>query len=389
MAANGKRRSRAFDSLPAASAPGKAAEPYRLLAASGSISQAALPSEKAVEMACRLAGAPPGCGGILSRAERAWRNGRPDEMYQALRSIPAFPKQGGDFIGTLSDFALGCLRMLPVDQKDRHICELERIVRQGIAKNETESALLIRSAVVTVGSQWEDGTLIAEWNEFVNLCDRLHGPNPKRSSLAYGWLGETLSQPDADPMGGGSSMRNPPEARRALETSLRFDEGNLAASLLLCKVYDALKLNSERNRLLDRLTARFPDEKAVLVLAGQGCLERKACAKALTYFEQALAMDRLDPNIPDLMAETQATQSLQYFQNGKLDRARKVMDQVLAFALDHPAGAKRARWRLQTQAGLMETILRGCGAGRRPAQGSPGKKSLNRRVFVFCRCCQP
>jgi hypothetical protein len=109
--------------------------------------------------------------------------------------------------------------------------------------------------------------------------------------------------------------------------------------------------------LLDKLTARFPGEKAVLVLAGQGCLERKACAKALNYFEQALAMDRLDPNIPDWLVETHTTQSLQYFLNRKLDHARKAMDQALALALDQPAGAKRARWRLQTRLGLMETFF--------------------------------
>jgi len=351
---------RAFDTLPADSAPGKAAQPYRLLAATTDpISQTAVPSEKTLEMAGRLAGAPPGCGGILSRAEQAWRNGRPDEMYRTLRSIPAFPKSGADFIGTLSDFALGCLRLLNLDQRDRYFCDLEDIVRGGISKSETESALLTKAAVLILGNEWDDHMLIAEWSKFVELCDRVHGANPKRSSLAYGWLGETLSKPFADSYAGDDHppMSSAAEARRALETSLRFDGDNLAASLLLCRVYAELKLNSERNRLLDTMTVRFPGEKAVLLLAGQSCLERKACAKALNYFEQALSLDRLDPSIPDLMAEAQATLSLQHFQKGKLDRAREAMDLALTFALDHPAGAKRARWRLQTQQALLEMFF--------------------------------
>lgn len=125
---NGEKAVRAFDTLPAASVPGKVSQPYRLLAETATAEQirsSALPSEKTVEMACCLAGAPPGCGGILLRAEQAWRSGRPEGMYLALRSIPAFPRQGGDFIGTLSDFALGCLRILSVDQRDRYICELD------------------------------------------------------------------------------------------------------------------------------------------------------------------------------------------------------------------------------------------------------------------------
>ena len=89
-------------------------------------------------------------------------------------------------------------------------------------------------------------------------------------------------------------LRDPKGAVEMLRRSIELDPDNLAAYLTLCAVYQALKQTSERNRLLDRMTARFPDDKKVLLHAGQGCIERKALVKGLDYLARARQLDQLD-----------------------------------------------------------------------------------------------
>ena len=51
--------------------------------------------------------------------------------------------------------------------------------------------------------------------------------------------------------------------------------------------YDFLKKTAERNRLLDEMTRRFPNEKKVLIWAGELCSRRHAYVKGIEYLERA------------------------------------------------------------------------------------------------------
>jgi tetratricopeptide (TPR) repeat protein len=113
-------------------------------------------------------------------------------------------------------------------------------------------------------------------------------------------------------------------------------------------------MHSDRNRLLDRMTARFPAEKKVLLLAGKACVERKAYKRGLDYLDQALMLDRLDPAIPDHLVKTRLLQAREYFQKSRADDARKAMRQTTPFAVSTPGNLTRSRWCLKIQQGLME-----------------------------------
>jgi tetratricopeptide (TPR) repeat protein len=105
------------------------------------------------------------------------------------------------------------------------------------------------------------------------------------------------------------------------------------------------------------MTARFPAEKKVLMLAGQACLERKAFTRALEYLARALALDRLDPAIPDNLVKVRLLQAREFFRKSRPDDAREAMRQTAPFEVSTPDNLTRSRWCLRIQQGLMELAL--------------------------------
>jgi tetratricopeptide (TPR) repeat protein len=359
-----ERAARLFAGLPAGSVPEKAGRSCLLLLGSPPVSKdSPLPSEAAIEWACRMAGER-GLGGPLLRAEQAWRKNNPVQMYQNLRGgIPRFPGEGPDLIGVLSQFAVNCSFSLPYQMQDNLEYWMDGIIDGQSAKNPVEMQLFLRARVLSSAPTLPDDLAVKDWERFLRLREKLHGRNPALDSLAYGWLGQLFSKP---PSRGAfpflpfnqprSKMRNAPEAQRLLEKALQLDEANLPASLCLCEVYQERRRHSDRNRLLDRMTARFPDEKKVLMLAGQACMERKAYKRGLDYFDRALALDRLDPAIPDNLVKARLLQAREFFQKSRPDDARMAMSQAAAFEIPTPGNLTRSRWCLRIQQGMTETI---------------------------------
>jgi tetratricopeptide (TPR) repeat protein len=359
-----ERATRFFGGLPAGSAPGKASQSYLLLLGSPPVSHdSPLPSGAVIEWACRMAGEP-GLGAPLLRAEQAWRKGDPARMYQILRdSIPRFPEEGLNLMGVLSEFAVHCSFTLHFESKEDYLDLVDDVVEGQITpKNPVELQSFLRLTVLVLAWDMPEDVAIGHWEQFLRTREKLHGPNPALDSLAYGWLGDLFSQPPvpgASPFLGynrsGARMRNATEAQRLLARAVNLDEENLAASLRLCEVYKERRLNADRNKLLDRMTARFPTEKQVLTLAGQACLQRKAYKRGLDYLDQALQLDRLDPAIPDTLVKAYLLQAREYFQKSRPDDARKAMGQTTPFEISTPGNLTRSPWCLKIQLGLIET----------------------------------
>jgi len=379
------RAARFFAGLPAGSAPEKAGRSYLLLLGSSPLSNGwPLPSEAAIEWAGRLTGEP-GLGGALLRAEQAWRKANPAQMYQSLRTgIPRFPGEGLDLIGVLSEFAANCIFTLPRELLDNYDDLADEIIDGERAKSPVELLLFLRATVLSSSLIMPDEVLVDYWEEFLRTREQIHGRNPALDSLGYGWLGQLFCQTpsranlDSFPFRSGSEMRNAPAAQRFLEKAVDLDEANLSASLSLCEVYQERRLHSHRNRLLDRMTARFPAEKKVLMLAGQACLERKAYKRGLDYLAQALMLDRLDPAIPDNLVKAHLLQAREYFQKSRPDDAQKALAQTAPFEVSAPGNLTRSRWCLRIQQGLMESTwgdqARGAtllAEGRRESPGEP------------------
>ncbi len=358
-----ERAGRFFRSLPAGSVPGKASQSYLLLLSSSPVAaNSPLPSEAVIEWAGRMTGER-GLGGALLRAEQAWRKADPVQMYQNLRGgIPRFPGEGPDLIGVLSEFAVHCSFTLPFELRENYDELADMIVEEARSKNQVELQMFLRATVLSSVLIMPDDVAFGYWEQFLRTREKLHGPNPALDSLAYGWLGQIFSQPPPPdspaffPFNRSRSrMRNASEAQRLLEKAVSLDGGNLSASLSLCEIYQERRMDSERNRLLDRMTARFPAEKKVLMLAGQACLERKAYKRGLDYLSQALMLDRLDPAIPDNLVKARLLQAREYFQKSRADDARKAMSQTTPFEVSTPGNLTRSRWCLKIQQGLMET----------------------------------
>ena len=358
-----EKAARFFSGLPAASAPGKAGQAYLLLLGPAPVAPASLPSASVLEAACRLAGEP-GCGEALLRAEQDWRKGNAAQMYLSLRNgIRRFPSVGRDLLGVLSEFAINCYSTLPNKAKNSYITLVcEAIVRRGRAKSPVEELLFLRMTLLEAIPIIPDPMALDYLDRYLRIHKQLHGPDSAFDSMAYGWLGKIMSEPPsshASPFGGvlppSSYMRNPSESQRLLEKALNLDGSNLPASLNLCEVYQREGLNAERDRLLDVMAARFSKDKKVLVLVAQACIDRKAPKKALDYLYQALEVDRLDPEIPNLLVKTWLFRACEQFQNGKPDLARRSLDETARFELPTPGNLHRSAWCLKIQRGLMES----------------------------------
>jgi tetratricopeptide (TPR) repeat protein len=331
-----------------------------------------------------------GLGGPLLRAEQAWRKDNPVQMYQQLRGgIPRFPGEGPDLIGVLSEFAVNCSFTLPSNLQDSFMFWMEDMVDGQSCRNPVELQLFLRARVLWSAADMPDEVAVENWEQFLRTREKLHGRNPALDSMACGWLGQLFSKPpERDAMlifpfnPPRSNMRNAPEARRLLEKALQLDEANLAASLCLCEVYKELRRHSDRNRLLDRMTARFPAEKKVLMLAGQACLERKAYKRGLEYLAQALTLDRLDPAIPDNLVKALLLQAREFFQKSRPADARMAISQTNLFEVPTPGNMTRSRWCLRIQQGMTETTWGDPARGRALLEEAR-RESPSEAAFLF------
>jgi len=343
--------------LPPRSAPARAGHSYLVLLGEASgAGSAGLPAEPARAGALRLAGAGRVSTFVL-RAEAAWRAGRHVESYRALRdAVPEFPAQTLDVWGALSEFYFKVPHSLPDHEWRkflRHFCEL---IDADDLKNGVESMLAHRLIALMGATFAPVEDLRTEWDFFLRAHEALHGSNPRLASLAQGWLGEQLARPER---AGGFSpgrrrLRDARGAIAAFNRSIELDPANRAAHLQLCAVYELLKKSGERNRLLDTMTARFPDDKQVLVQAARGCIERQAFGKGLAYLARARQLDQLDPLIPELLLAALHGQARQQFQQRRPDKARQTLAQGEAWLTGKADDFQRSRWTALIRQGLME-----------------------------------
>jgi tetratricopeptide (TPR) repeat protein len=152
-------------------------------------------------------------------------------------------------------------------------------------------------------------------------------------------------------------MRDEKGALESLTKSVQLDPTNLPAHLRLSDLYQRLKMHSDRNRLLDQMTQRFPDNKEVLIQAARGCLERSACKKGLQYLEQVRQRDLLDPVVPSLMVAGLLQQARQQFQQQRPEPARASLERARELLVERPDDLERSRWTFLTRQGLLEQDL--------------------------------
>ncbi len=351
-----------FEALPTYSAPGLAREPYLLLLGRIEIGRQSW-HESAIEVTGRLHGQS-NWGPVLGRAQALWLNKHYLDSYRALRNgIPDFPSEGLSLLGVMSDFFFNTPFTLNEDDRSSYADFFESIEKSNNPKNKLELKRIHRLLCLMEVRDFEDEdedeedeSLKLRWAAFLTEHQRVHGKNPRLESLGYGWLGETLGKPESASFFGyfESGLRDAQGSIVALEKSIDLDPDNLAAHLKLCVVYEFEKKTSQRNRLLDVMTTRFPESRDVLVLAGRGCLGRKAYSKGIAYLRKALQLDRIDPAIPELLVNSSLKLAHQFYQKGRADEGREVLERAEEFLCAQPESFWRNPWCHLARHGLLE-----------------------------------
>ena len=356
-----ERAVRFFTNLPPETVPDKASRAYLLVLDERAPSKLQPPLAEAVlDGACRLVGQP-GVGNVLLRADKLWKEGRHAESYRAWRdSVAQFPTEGLDWLSSISDFYFSILPTLALTDRNRYLHFFDDLISRRAAKNGVEEMRTLRMFALNEGRFISAWGLRTDWEGYLRLHERLHRPNPRFASLAYGWLGEQLAAvaPSPSPFyfGARAELREAQGAQECLGKAIQLDPNNLPAHLKLCEVYGTLRKRADRNRLLDDMVARFPDEKPVLLEAAIRCVERKAYVKGLDYLERARHLDRLDPRIPDLIVTARRRLARQYFQQKRPDKGRPTLALIDEFLTDKPDDLQRSRWTALVRRGLIEKL---------------------------------
>lgn len=341
-----------WTALPSNSVPTKASRPYLQLVKR---TTEPIPADALVGI-FRIVGIA-GAGDALTRAEQLWQKGKPVESYRQMRDhVASFPSADLDWIGSLTEFYFNAPHGMA--EKDwRDVAGfLYELGRQGRLKNHVEARLSARALSLLGRTIAPPEDLRETWEDFLRERAAAFGPNAQFTSLGYEWLGEQLSQSQL------SGRFSPARSRlldaegavTALRKSIELDPRNLGAHLKLCVLYETLNQTRERNRLLDQMTAQFPEEQKVLVAAARGCLERKALSKALDYLTRARRHDQLDPQIPELTVTALQALARDQFQQRRSDKARLTLARCEEFLIDDPKNFVRSRWSASARLAAME-----------------------------------
>jgi thioredoxin-like negative regulator of GroEL len=359
-AGNDERMEQCFRDLPPGSVTAKAAHAYRQLNRSRRRMPEHAPlSEQQVEAVCRLAGIP-SAAHLLFLAEQAWRNRQYEASYRVLRdAVPHFPTVGQDWLGALTEFYFHVPGSLSEDERTRYLEYFQSMANRHALKVGVERMLVQRIISLEFCDAMPAPVLRDRWESFLREHQALHGENRRLASVAYAWLGEKLSM--VEPSFGIFARREPlyrdaPGAIEALEKSIQLDPANLRAHVHLCALHTRMGAKAQQNRLLDEMTARFPDDKRVLLTAAAGCMERKAFTKALNYLQRARLIDPLDPELPTMEHACRRRLAREQFKGGQASRARRTLALTEATLTDRPDDYHRNRWTSTLRHGIMESL---------------------------------
>lgn len=355
-----EKAERFLQGLPSDSVPARVGQCYLLLVDhAGIATDAAAIAPATLEGACRLAGHP-GLATPLLRAERQWAQGYHAGSYFGLRdAVRLFPSCAPDALGALSDFFFHVLMSLGEEARGNYLDSLMDLDYESRFKNSAEELRARRMFALVDGAIMPASDLREQWEGFLRLHEAVHGPNPRLASAAYLWLGKQLALADSSRRprpGAGAQCRDAAGAVRALRRSVELNSDNIEAHVTLCVVYDLLKRIPERNRLLDLMTARFPNEKSVLMIAATACIDRGAFVKGLDYLARVRQLDPLDPRVPALLATTHFQLATHHYRQHRPLKARHTFALTTPLLVDQSDDLDRSRWSARAREAVMEQL---------------------------------
>jgi hypothetical protein len=185
-------------------------------------------------------------------------------------------------------------------------------------------------------------------------------------------------------------FRNPELAQRCYEKSLKANPDAKDTQLSLIRFYETNGDAGKVNKLLDRLVKQFPGEKDVLFKAGQRCLERKALVKAMSYLEQALALDPMDKVVRETFIVACIMAAHNYASKRQAEKSRELLPRVIDASDGHSDDFTRGRAYLYVRWAAFEQ-LNGDSAraeamwAQAKAQRPGGETKLHYFYWIFAR----
>jgi len=314
------------------------------------------------------------CAPILT-AVASWKAGQRVKAFTELAAAMKedFPSREPGLPAVLSD------ALLPYKARmaSRDFDDSEQLVkrfggpRPKSLKAETVLAVM-RGMCVAEVNELEGQALDLYWRLVIDFWNVLDGPNPRRDSLAWQWLGERMIEPRESSI----PFRDPfdlapdlEKARKALESAVMCDPGNEAAALSLVRLLIRKGDAKSSKPLLDGLVKRFPRNKEVLLLAGDQALERKSFSKALLPLRAALALDPLDKQVKTQIATVLLAQIRDAA--GKRKPAAAFWAELEPLLENRPSGSPPgltlSRWMARVRRSLLESDPEAAEQARREA----------------------
>ncbi len=378
---------RCFARLPPESLPARKAPAFEVL--QGNWREA---GDGAVAGACLLTGEPK-LAKVLPVVQQRWMQGKHLVAYLRLRqSISEFPSLKFGVWGQLTRFFQLADMDLPEDARHRWLEDALSDKTISKLRLDAETYILTNMLTRTLYGFGDFETLPFAWEQFLKCRVKLRGENARFAARCH--LGAALAL-DPGPVHssyGFSAVRNElyDPMIESLEASAKADPTFEEPCLKLLALHRALRRVPEANRLLDDMTKRFPESKAVLLEAGRACIDRKAHVKGLKYFEDARALDPLDAEIPALIRRGLREKAAAHFKKGtppQIEKGRRTIEQLLSSIPRNPPFGE-SRGMVMVFWSVLEETVPDRGNSLAKEKFKEAGRELPPHVAEFCRALQ-
>jgi tetratricopeptide (TPR) repeat protein len=363
-----------FATLPMGSVPDRAAEAWRRLLATDDERQRSGMDEP-VEVWCRMAGMPT-LARPLEDADRLWRAGKISAAYDTLKRVGDFPRLDSSLCGQLTEAFFSAAFCLPEKARDAWLNALDTRLMDKCRQSDLEIEQFLRVFFQYDGPNTPDAPLERDVSTYLLARGRRCGADPGFESMVRVWLGKIFAATEPQWGWHETPPRNIAGAVSNFEQAIQLTPDRVAPYLELCQILDTAKRKPERNRLLDRMSTLFPDDRETLLLAGIHAIERKVWRKAVGFLIRARAADPLDTGIPERMGEALCGQLQADFEKRKFAKARKLWEEELWPLARDGDSLWRGRWALLLRRALLEELHDSEAAGKpwldRALDAAPG-----------------
>ena len=277
---------------------------------------------------------------ILPRAEYLWRMGRHADSFEHVsRMLSDFPTNEPGLLRALSRFYFQALFHMSYNQGDKYVRDLHYILKKR-RNNDVANLLYTRSRNLFFETDqgFSDPDLLRLWEEFLICHERVAGESRRLRALVYAHLGDLFGETlcDDDPFESWfdrrkmkGRTRNFRLAEEAYEKSLALYPTDKEIHLKLLALYEKGDLSAKRNKKLDEISRLFPDDKDVLAINGNSCIERKAYLKGIECLKRAVALDPLARINREALGVAYIKASLHFARQKKSPRYREFMKEAM------------------------------------------------------------